>query len=198
MAASVLVIVFARAPVAGRVKTRLIPALGAWRAAKLHLRLVRRAVRTAREARCGPVELHATQRHGLLRSAASFRLQRGADLGERMRRAMLRGLQRHAGVILIGSDCPELRPRDLRRTARLLRAGYDAVLAPAEDGGYALIALSRPAACLFYDIRWGTDAVWQQTRQRLEAAGYRWLALRRVWDLDRPEDLERLKKVRLR
>jgi rSAM/selenodomain-associated transferase 1 len=198
MAARALVIVFARAPVAGRVKTRLIPALGEWRAAALHLRLVRRALSTALEAACGPVELHGTARHSLLRTAASFRLQRGADLGERMHRATRAALRRHAGVILMGSDCPELRPRDLRRAARLLRAGYDAVLAPAEDGGYALIALSRPAPWLFRGIRWGSDAVWRQTRQRLEAAGTRWRALRRVWDVDRPQDLERMKNVHLR
>jgi rSAM/selenodomain-associated transferase 1 len=197
MGASVLVIVFARAPVVGRVKTRLIPALGDWGAARLHLRLVRHALRTARAARCGPVELHGSATHSLLRETR-FRTQRGADLGERMHRATARALQRHAGVILVGSDCPELRPGDLRRAARLLRAGYDAVFAPAEDGGYALVALARPAPALFRDIAWGTDRVWRQTVDRLRAAASRWRALRQVWDVDRPEDLRRIKSVRFR
>ncbi|MGQ0652691.1 MAG: TIGR04282 family arsenosugar biosynthesis glycosyltransferase [Betaproteobacteria bacterium] len=194
MGASTLVIVFARAPLPGRVKTRLIAALGAWRAARLHMQLVRRALRTARAARCGPVELHGSASHTLFRQE-TFRVQRGADLGERMHRATSAALRRHAGVILIGADCPELRPGDLRRAARLLRAGYQAVLAPAEDGGYALVALSRAQPELFRGVAWGTDAVWRQTVSRLQAAGTRWRALRRVWDVDRPEDLARLKKV---
>jgi uncharacterized protein len=122
---------------------------------------------------------------------------RGADLGERMHHAVVRSLRRHPGVILVGSDAPALRPRDLRHAARLLHAGYDAVLSPAEDGGYALIALSRVRPSLFREIAWGTSAVWAQTVARLEAAGYRWRALRKVWDVDRPEDLRRLEKVRL-
>jgi len=194
MAASTLVIVFARAPVAGRVKTRLVPVLGAWRAAQLHLRLVRRALRTARAARCGPVELHGSARHTLFRQEA-FRVQRGADLGERMHRATSSALKRHAGVILIGADCPELRPADLRRAARLLRGGYEAVLAPAEDGGYALVALSRPSPALFRGVSWGTDAVWRQTVANMQGAGTRWRALRQVWDVDHPEDLARLEKA---
>lgn len=196
MDARVLVIVFARAPVAGRVKTRLIPALGPWGAARLHERLVRRALATARAARCGPVELHGAERHSRFRAERSFRLQRGADLGERMHFATSRALRRHAGVVLIGADCPELRPADVRRAARLLRAGYDAVLAPAEDGGYGLVAVSRPTPALFRGVTWGTDVVWRQTVERLRSAGLRWRRLRQVWDVDRPEDLARMKKVR--
>jgi uncharacterized protein len=196
MGASTLVIVFARAPVPGRVKTRLIPALGEWGAARLHVRLVRRALATARAAGCGPVELHASARHSLFRNEPRLRLQRGADLGERMHRATSRALRRHSGVILIGADCPELRPADLGHAARLLRAGYHAVLAPAEDGGYALVALSRAQPGLFTGIAWGTDAVWRQTVDRMGAAGTRWKRLRQVWDVDRPEDLARMKKVR--
>ena len=197
MDARPLVIVFARAPSPGRVKTRLIPALGEWRAAKLHARLVSRALRTARAARCGPVELHGSERHSFFAGCmATVRRQRGAHLGERMHHAIAAGLRRHRGVILIGSDAPSLEARDLRAAARLLRAGYDAVLSPAEDGGYALVALSRPLPVLFSGITWGSAQVWQQSVVRLEAAGCRWRALRRVWDVDRPEDLPRLEKVR--
>jgi len=195
MPGSVAVIVFARAPVPGRVKTRLIPVLGDWGAARLHRRLLRRALATARAARCGPVELHGSERHSLFRAAAFFRTQRGADLGERMQRATAGALRRHHGVILIGTDCPALRPADLRRAAALLRAGYHAVLAPAEDGGYALVALSRPVPGLFRDIEWGTASVWRQTMDRMAAGGTRWRALRKVWDVDRPQDLARLKKL---
>jgi rSAM/selenodomain-associated transferase 1 len=186
-----MIIVFARAPVPGAAKTRLIPALGEWGAARLHARLVRHAVRTALASGCGPVEVHGTARHSFFRSLkARFRLQRGRDLGERMHHA----LSRNPGAILIGTDCPALTAADLRRAARLLRGGAEVVIAPAEDGGYALIGARRVPAELFRDIEWGTSSVYEETVKRLKA--HRWRALRTVWDLDRPEDLERLRWLR--
>lgn len=182
-----MIIVFAKAPVPGEAKTRLIPRLGAWRAARLHVRLTRHALRTARAANCGPVELHLTRRHSLFKGA---RLQRGRDLGERMQRA----LSRAGKAILIGADCPMLSPHDLRRAARWLRGGYDAVLAPTEDGGYALIGLRKPIPGLFQGIDWGSERVYADTVKKL--AGYRWRALRRVRDVDRPEDLDTLRWLR--
>jgi hypothetical protein len=84
--------------------------------------------------------------------------------------------------------------QDLQRAARWLRGGYDAVLAPAEDGGYALIGLRKSVPRLFQGIEWGSERVYAETVKKL--AGYRWRALRRVWDLDRPQDLERLRSLR--
>jgi uncharacterized protein len=178
------VLVFARAPVPGRVKTRLVPRLGEWRAARLHARLTAQALRTARSATCGPVELFDTAK------------QRGADLGERMYRALSRALRRHRAAIVIGADCPALRASDLRHAARLLAGGYDVVLAPAEDGGYALIGAKRISPRLFAGIEWGSSTVYDSTVKRLASLGYRWRALRLMWDVDRPEDLERLRGLR--
>jgi rSAM/selenodomain-associated transferase 1 len=183
-----MIIVFAKAPVPGEAKTRLIPRLGAWRAARLHLRLIRHALRTAQAANCGPVELHLTRRHSLFRGAS---LQRGRDLGERMHHA-LRG---NPGAILIGSDCPVLTPADLRRAVRWLRGGCQVVLAPAEDGGYALIGARHVSAEMFRNIAWGTSHVYEETVKRLRR--HRWRALRTVWDVDRPADLDRLRSLRL-
>ena len=180
------VLVFAREARAGRVKTRLIPLLGEQGAARLHARLVRRALRTARAARLGEVELWTTRR------------QRGADLGARMQHAFMRSLRRSARVILIGSDCPVLRARDLRRAARWLAGGADAVFAPAEDGGYALIGLRRVSPRLFEGVQWGGAQVMAQTRARLAALCWRWRELHEVWDVDRPEDVARLARARLR
>ncbi len=186
------VMVFARAPVPGKVKTRLIPRLGAWRAARLHQRLTCHAVRTAVAARCGPVELHATRRHRFFQTLnIPLKLQRGRDLGERMHYALAKA---RGPAIIIGADCPALRAADLRRAARWLRGGYDAVLAPAEDGGYALVALRRPKKEFFEGIAWGGPDVYAETLKRL--GGYRWRALRSVWDVDRPEDLDRLRALR--
>lgn len=171
-----MIIVFAREPIPGRAKTRLIPRLGAWGAARLQARLTRHAVATAQAARCGPVELHMSRK------------QKGGDLGERMYNALSRARR---PAIIIGTDCPDLRPQDLRRAARLLRGGYDAVLMPAEDGGYALMGVRRLSPALFSGIAWGGADVYAETMKRL--AGWRWRALRTVWDVDRPADLERLR-----
>ena len=189
-----MVIVFARAPRAGEVKTRIAQRIGDAPAARLHERLVRAAIATARAARCGPVELHASERHGFFRTlAAPIRLQQGADLGARMHHALQRALRRHEGAVLIGSDCPALRPRDIARAARWLHGGTDVVLAPAEDGGYALIAARRLTAGVFATVEWGSDRVLAQTRANLVRAGLGLRLLPVVWDVDRPEDLERLR-----
>lgn len=174
----------------GRVKTRLAARIGDWRAARLHIRLTRRALRTARDARCGTVELHVTARHAAFHFHDNVFLQKGHDLGERMYRA----LRRHRRAILIGSDCPALEPRDLRRAARSLCAGYQVVLLPTEDGGYALIAARNAPRAIFDGVTWGGPQVLDETTKRL--AGIRWQRLRTLWDLDRPEDLERLRSLR--
>ncbi len=179
------VIVFARAPRAGRAKTRLVPLLGEQGAARLHARLVRRALATAAESGLGGVELWSTRR------------QRGADLGARMHHAFAHGLRRAERVVLIGADCPVLRARDLHQAARWLAGGADAVFAPAEDGGYALIALRRVSPRLFEGVEWGGARVMAQTRERLVALGWRWRELPEVWDVDRPEDVARLRQARL-
>jgi hypothetical protein len=179
------VVVFAREPRAGRVKTRLIPLLGEAGAARLHARLLARTLATARAARLGRVVLWGTRR------------QRGADLGARMLHALRHGLRRAERVIVIGADCPALGARALRQTARWLAGGADAVLAPAEDGGYALVALRRVAPRLFEGIHWGGTQVMAQTRARLAALGWRWRELPQTWDVDRPEDVRRLATLRL-
>ena len=196
-----MVIVFARAPLAGRVKTRLAVRLGEARAASLHRRLVACALATALASRCGKVELHATARHSLLRTTSrqhgiELRLQKGADLGSRMANATRAALRRAPSVPLIGADCPELAPRELARARRWLAGGADAVLAPALDGGYALIGLRRAADFLIADVPWGGEAVYAETAARLVKANWRLRALRSVADVDRPEDLARVRWLR--
>jgi rSAM/selenodomain-associated transferase 1 len=194
---AIRVAVFAKAPVAGDVKTRLVPLLGAEGAAKLHAALVRRALATAVEARMGEVELWCApdESHPFFaRCAAEFgatlRRQEGEDLGARMAHAFERAFDSGRSLVLIGSDCPALQPADLRAAAAAL-ADHDAALAPAEDGGYVLVALAR-AVPIFERVAWGGPRVMAQTPAHLEAAGVRWKALPTLWDVDRPEDYARL------
>jgi rSAM/selenodomain-associated transferase 1 len=194
-----LTIVFARAPHAGSVKTRLIPLLGAAGAAALHGQLLRHTLATATNAGLGPVELHgapddsdAFLKECARRFGVALLPQQGRDLGERLCHAFDDGLARHSRVIIIGCDCPVLTEQHLRDAhAALEQDNNYAVLVPAEDGGYALIGLSRCDARLFQDIAWGSDTVLAATRLRLQALGWRWRELETLWDIDRPEDYRR-------
>lgn len=195
---TVPLLVFAKAPVPGEVKTRLIPALGAAGAAALHERLVDRALATAVAAAVGPVELCCTpdDPHPALAAlarvhGAALAAQGPGDLGDRMHAALSRALAGAPAAIVIGSDCPALAPQHLREAAAAL-AGHDAVLQPAEDGGYVLVGLSRPAPAIFEGIRWGEATVMADTRERLRGAGLRWKEMPERWDVDRPEDYRRL------
>ena len=193
------IIVFARAPEPGAAKTRLIPLLGAERAAALQRILIDRAISTALAAGIGPVELWCAPSalHPLLTGFAEYHgigaaSQCDGDLGARMLHAAVTALAATARVIIIGADCPVLTAGDLQRAAAALAAGDDAVLIPAEDGGYVLIGLKWWDARLFKDIAWGTDQVMAATRERLAALDWRWHELPPAWDIDRPADFERL------
>ncbi len=195
------ILVFAKAPVSGAAKTRLIPQLGADGAAALQGRLLTHALATARAAAppalelwCAPDTHHPALQAAAQRQRATLHAQQGADLGARMAHAFADALQRFAAAICIGTDCPALSAAHLRQAAAALRAGRDAVLVPAEDGGYALIGLARHEPRLFSDVAWGSGAVLAQTRARLRACGMTWAELETLWDVDRPEDWQRLQQ----
>jgi hypothetical protein len=84
-----------------------------------------------------------------------------------------------------------LSAKHLRQAAQSLNE-HDAVVVPAEDGGYVLIGLRHPSPEVFMGIDWGTDSVMAQTRQRLAALNWRWSEPALLWDVDRPDDLPRL------
>jgi rSAM/selenodomain-associated transferase 1 len=194
----VRVAVFAKAPVPGTVKTRLAARLGDAGAASLHARLVQRALATAKDSASGPVELwcapdasHAfflacAREHGV-----TLHVQAQGDLGARMANAFAASHAEAAALVVIGCDCPALRPADIARAAAAMGEAT-AALAPAEDGGYGLIALASPCDFLFDRMPWGTDRVMAETRARLDAHRVRWMELPTTWDVDRPEDYDRL------
>ena len=193
------IILFAKAPLPGAVKTRLIPLLGEEAAAALHVKLVRRTLDTLRAASLKGAQLHCTPgtddpffwfcsgHYGV-----TLHQQAAGDLGERMRVALENALNDHSAALLVGTDCPALTARHLRQAVRALREGDDAVFVPCEDGGYALVGLKRTDATLFDGIAWGGDRVMADTRARLQRLGWRWRELETLWDVDRPEDYDRL------
>ena len=189
------IVIFAKAPVAGLAKTRLIPALGAQGAARLAAALLEHAVAQALASGVGPVELCVTPApadplwSGLAPQATlTWSDQGNGDLGERMARAAQRVLDAGEPVLLMGTDCPDLTAARIREAAASLIAA-DAALVPAFDGGYVLLGLNRFDASLFAGIAWSTASVAQVTRARVEQLGWSLRTLPTLHDIDEPADL---------
>ncbi len=192
-------LVFTRTPVPGQVKTRLIPAIGAERAANLHRAMLWRTVATAVQAGIGPVGLWCSpaSEHPYIAEiqrefGVDVHLQKGADLGERMHLALRSQAGPAIGAVLVGIDCPFLEARDLQLAAQALGEGCDAVIGPAEDGGYYLIGVRESDLDVFSGIRWGSGQVLAATLQKFRDLGWRWRELTTRRDVDRPADLAAL------
>jgi rSAM/selenodomain-associated transferase 1 len=191
-----LLAIFCKAPIPGYTKTRLIPRLGAAGAAKLHAALAERTLGSAVAAAIGTVEMwctpdthHAFFRRCRQRFDIALAEQPPGDLGTRMARCFEKRLGSAPFVIVIGTDCPDLDARYLRRAAALLSAGKEAIVGPALDGGYVLLGLRHCPARLFADIPWGTQHVLEATRKRLQNARLDWAMLEALRDIDTPADL---------
>ncbi|MGH8636291.1 MAG: TIGR04282 family arsenosugar biosynthesis glycosyltransferase [Burkholderiales bacterium] len=191
-------LIFARAPVPGRAKSRLIPSLGVEGAALLQQRMTRRVLATATAAGVGTVFLWCTPsaRHPFFvacRAAydVALRTQSGADLGQRLLGAHDRTFRSYARLLVIGTDCPMLSSPDLHAARTELRRS-DAVVIPAEDGGYVLLGLARPCPEVFRNIDWGSARVLEQTLAGLRENGRSWRLLPPLWDVDLEEDVVRL------
>jgi rSAM/selenodomain-associated transferase 1 len=186
---------FARVPVAGKVKTRLIPALGESGACQLHEGLLARILGVLHEQTLCAAELwlDAAVSHPLTDNCGlPQHLQRGEDLGARMAHAMTMTLQRYQRVLIIGTDTPTLDADYLEQALHALADGNNVVLGPAFDGGYVLIGIADQPAPLFDAVDWGSARVLQQTLDRVAGAGLRCHLLSPQPDVDRPEDLQYL------
>jgi rSAM/selenodomain-associated transferase 1 len=192
-------LVFTRAPVAGQVKTRLVPLLGEQGAADFHARLVHRCLETVTGTGLCPVDLWCSPSidepfFQSCRTRYGVRLQRQiqGNLGQRMQHALVSALQTCRGAVLVGTDCPSLTSRDLDASLNELQRGTEVVLGPARDGGYYLIGGNTAEPLWFTDIPWGTSAVLGETVARLHRAGVGYHCLDERQDVDTPADYRRL------
>ncbi|MCG7939970.1 MAG: TIGR04282 family arsenosugar biosynthesis glycosyltransferase [Candidatus Thiodiazotropha lotti] len=195
------VLIFSKLPETGKVKTRLIPELGAERAAELYCRLLDRQLAWLTAETDYSIQLWLTPSidHPLIQQwvntpALSLFLQQGEDLGERMMHAAHSALQSYRQVVLIGVDCPALTPVHLQQAFVWLES-HDGVLGPAQDGGYVLLGLKSIPRALFKDHHWGEADVAETTREAMQQLGWRWRELPLLWDLDRAEDLAQLETL---
>ena len=192
------IVVFAKAPQPGRVKTRLIPALGAEGAAALAARMLARTLVAAAEAAPGAVELCASPapedpawRGVAVPAGLRWSAQGEGDLGARMAGAAQRVLADGERVMLIGSDCPALDVVRLRAAAAALDEA-EAAIVPSFDGGYVLLGLRRFDRRLFEGIAWSTPTVAADTRACLDALAWSYRVLPALHDIDVPADLLKL------
>lgn len=186
---------------AGRVKTRLIGDLTAGQAAELHAAFLADLLARLDGGRfelwvAWALEPDDTDEAVPAPPAPAIRAlrQEGADLGERLHRALAEASRDGAAVAALGSDHPTLPQALVERAFDRVEAGADAVVGPAEDGGYYLIALAPRAVVpeLFAGIAWSTDRVLAATLDRCRALGLAVELLPTACDVDTPADLARL------
>ena len=187
-----LIQILCKAPVLGKVKTRLIQEMGKRRALDLYLQMFERlmaelsASRFKTELWISPDKDHAFfERYALARFQ-----QAGTDLGVRMSTALRDGLNRYESVILVGTDLPLVNRSYIEQAVNALR-DHDVIIGPAEDGGYGLVGVKGETPDMFSDIDWGTERVLSQTCARLNRDGLDFGLLPLIWDVDRPADLPR-------
>ncbi|MBT4838326.1 MAG: glycosyltransferase [Methylococcales bacterium] len=194
-----LILMFARAPIPGQTKTRLIPALGEQGAADLHQSMLTHLVKKFShhatlklQLWCAPDTKHPSFKQLSTDYSVELQTQQGDDLGQRMAHATQFAFNHAKTVILLGTDCPLIDKQAVEETATQLQQGKQVVVMPAEDGGYVMMGMSAYFPELFCNIDWGTEQVMQQTQQILDDLGLRHQLLPTFWDVDVADDLEKL------
>lgn len=203
----VRLIIFAKAPLAGISKTRLIPTLGASGAAKLAKQLLLHTVNNALLSSVDSVELcvfpepeskdwqqddvfeQINSASKKARKDLVWSAQSDGDLGARLLHAAKRSTDNDEHVLLIGTDCPALTPKVLQRAKDEL-AVYNSVINPATDGGYVLLGLQAVDACLFENMPWSTSSVCIESLKRIQGLQWSVSLLSVLHDIDEPEDLQ--------
>ncbi len=195
---STCLIIFARNPEPGSVKTRLHSRYTPNQAAAIYRAFILDTVQAANEAtadrRCVACDPPGSEADLSDLAGPGWILfpQARADLGERMYQAARHCFDLGAGrVVIIGTDVPSLPPRHVNRAFELLQ-GHDIVLGPSTDGGYYLVGLARPLREIFQDIAWSTERVFDQTLERVRSLGLTAGILPSWYDVDTPEQLDHL------
>lgn len=202
-AADCRILLFAKEPSPGRVKTRLAPELGRVEAARLYRAFLDDAVRTISRPGGSSPELWVAPPSSVPWFSECYpgvrvRPQRGRDLGERLRHAFGAAFDEGARrVLVVGSDHPTLPAALLRRGFRAL-TDADVVLGPSDDGGYYLVAIRAgawpSAGELFSHVPWSTDRVLEVTLRRGRERHLSCHLLPEWYDVDEPSDLRRLRR----
>ena len=193
------VLVFAKAPIAGEVNTRLIPDIGIDAATQLQAELIHSRLNALQKNKlchvelwCSPDSDHEFFQKCKDKYGVPLFSQQGDDLGMRMSLAIKEALKRFERVVLIGTDAPSLKVDQIELAIQKL-ADDVVVISPAEDGGYVLIGMSQYYSDIFNSVPWGTKHVLRKTKNNIEVNGLCAVELNTCWDIDRLEDYRRYK-----
>lgn len=186
------IIVFVKNPVEGQVKTRLGSQIGHWAALEVYKALTKLTAKACKNF------IHAVYYNQWVDNDDDFKtkhkyIQRGNNLGDRMRNALLDGFSMgYTQQILIGSDLPDLSSTIIQHAFEQLQK-YEVVLGPAHDGGYYLVGMQSPFKEIFNNVDWSTDKVLDQTLEHCKSLCYALLDTR--IDIDTQKDLEQFPKL---
>jgi rSAM/selenodomain-associated transferase 1 len=194
------VVIMAKTPQAGEVKTRLCPPLTPEEAAELYRCFLRDKIAQVRSLQAASPVIAYTPAEGrslfeALAPGFMLLLQQGAGLGARLANCFAHLLAAgYTGVLAIDSDTPTLPTAFLQQAVDLItRPQTDVVLGPSEDGGYYLIGLRYPHRELFEGMAWSTSSVLPETLRRAEARGLKVTCLPPWFDVDTAAEVERLR-----
>jgi rSAM/selenodomain-associated transferase 1 len=185
--------IFAKPPIPGKAKTRLVAAVGNNGAAEVAKALLDDVVSAARHVQGARVIVSTTEMFQI-DEAMPMWLQPPGDLGFRLEKTMQRALERADCALAVGADTPGLTPLMLAQAAdRLLQ--NDAVLGPTDDGGYYMVGLRRCPDGLFTNIRWSAPETLRDTIDQLERFNLEYSTVPKWFDLDTPNDLQRVRSL---
>lgn len=191
-------IIFSKAPEAGKVKTRLIPQLGQHKATQLHQYMLKQTLINASKLHDIHCELHCAGdiSHPVLQELShQYKLplcqQLGKSLGERMANAMQTALQTETACVIIGTDCPALSSDYINQAFDHLN-NNDVVIGPAQDGGYVLIGSKLANREIFNNIEWSSAKVFDQTVKNILQLQLKYYKMNTLSDIDEHIDLNHL------
>ncbi len=182
--------IFAKPPVEGKVKTRLIPYIGACNATRVFRHCLTYTLDLLRASHCNYQIWLSEETQDVVFQQETYRLQQGNDLGDRMLFALETALSAQPSdkVVLIGSDCLDLHQTHFDQALAALDSN-DIVLLPTFDGGFALIGCRVIDPLLFNQVEWSSSRVLQQTIDNAKLLNYQVHLLEMVRDIDTLSDL---------
>ncbi|HVV02674.1 MAG TPA: TIGR04282 family arsenosugar biosynthesis glycosyltransferase [Puia sp.] len=188
-----VLIIFAKNPGYGKVKTRLAATIGHARALEVYRVLLAHTAEITRKVDASQIVFYAglVEQHDAWDGHARKSVQQGGNLGERMANAFQEVLQEQRQAVIIGTDCPELDAQTINQAFSCL-ASNDVVIGPAADGGYYLLGMKMFHPWLFTDIPWSTPTVFEDTVRRCRQHEVRHHLLPVLHDVDEEKDLKYL------
>jgi rSAM/selenodomain-associated transferase 1 len=191
-----IVLCFCKHPVSGRVKSRLAKDIGNDYAVEIYKVLLDECLKNISKLKYEVVlYCHPDTNHPVLRMYKDtyglvLKNQSDGDLGMKMFHAINDNLVAKKNVVLIGSDCLELNASYINNAFEHLNSGFEIVLGPATDGGYALLGASKIDVSIFQNIAWSTNQVLHQTEEKIRSLNWNYKHLNKVRDLDTLADFQ--------